>query len=195
MDAGTTGWKHFLDFKEHTIDGSRVRILAFLNIACRGMVAAESEQTPAEMDPRITASLVLAFFVTLPQGLNQITAEVFWPPFAGGLIWAVSGYCAFTATSKIGMARASGIWSPLNIVVSLFWGAAIFSEFLNTGTGGLIALIISVAVIIVGVLLIIFARGRGDQTRTQRDLTIGVLGAIGVPKTHQGFIGLFDLHR
>ncbi len=125
------------------------------------------------------ASLALAFLVTLPQGLNQITAEVFWPPFIGGLVWAVSGYCAFTATNKIGMARASGIWSPLNIVVSLFWGATIFSEFLNTGTDGLIVLIISVAVIIAGVLLIIFAKGRGDQTRNQRDLTIGVLGAIG----------------
>ena len=90
------------------------------------------------------ASLVLAFFVTLPQGFDQITPEVFWPPFIGGLIWAVSGYCAFTATHKIGMARASGIWSPLNIVVSLFWGATIFDEFLNTGTGGLIVLIGSV---------------------------------------------------
>ncbi len=125
------------------------------------------------------AALALAFLVTLPQGLNQITAAVFWPPFIGGLVWAVSGYCAFTATNKIGMARASGIWSPLNIVVSLFWGATIFREFLNTGTDGLIVLIISVAVIIVGVLLIIFAKGRGDQTRNQRDLTIGVLGAIG----------------
>jgi glucose uptake protein len=125
------------------------------------------------------ASLVLAFFVTLPQGFDQITPQVFWPPFVGGLIWAVSGYCAFTATSKIGMARASGIWSPLNIVVSLFWGATIFDEFLNTGTDGLIVLIVSVAVIIVGVLLIIFAKGRGDKTTNQRDLTIGVLGAIG----------------
>jgi glucose uptake protein len=125
------------------------------------------------------ASLVLAFFVTLPQGFDQITPQVFWPPFVGGLIWAVSGTFAFTATSKIGMARAYGIWSPLNIVVSLFWGATIFDEFLNTGTGGLIVLIGSVTVIIVGVLLIIFAKGRGDRTRNQRDLTIGVLGAIG----------------
>jgi glucose uptake protein len=125
------------------------------------------------------ASLVLAFFVTLPQGFDQITLEVFWPPFIGGLIWAVSGYCAFKATHTIGMARASGIWSPLNIVVSLFWGATIFNEFLNTGTGGLIVLIASVTVIIIGVLLIIFAKGRGDMIRNRRDLTIGVLGAIG----------------
>jgi glucose uptake protein len=125
------------------------------------------------------ASLVLAFFVTLQQGFDQITVEVFWPPFVGGLIWAVSGLCAFTATHKLGMARASGIWSPLNIIVSLFWGAVLFDEFLNTDTGGLIVLMISVVVIISGVLLIIFAKGRGDMIRNRRDLTIGVLGAIG----------------
>jgi glucose uptake protein len=68
--------------------------------------------------------LALAFFVTLLQGLNQITSEIFWSLFIGGLIWAVSGYCAFTATHKIGLLRASGTWSPLNIVVSLFWDAA-----------------------------------------------------------------------
>lgn len=74
VDAGTTGWKHFLDFKEHTIDRSRVRILAFLNIACQGMVNAESEQTPAEMDPRITASLVLAF----PETLVGVKSAHYW---------------------------------------------------------------------------------------------------------------------
>ena len=127
-----------------------------------------------------SASLVLAFFVTALQGgFSQITAEVFWPPFVGGLIWAVSGLCAFTATHKLGMARASGIWSPLNIIVSLFWGAVLFDEFLNTGPAGLVVLIVSVAVIIVGVLLIIFAKGRGDMISNRRDLTIGLLGAIG----------------
>ena len=127
-----------------------------------------------------SASLVLAFFVTALQGgFSQITPEVFWPPFVGGLIWAVSGLCAFTATHKIGMARANGIWSPLNIVVSLFWGAVLFDEFLDTGPAGLVVLIVSVAVIIVGVLLIIFAKGRGDMISNRRDLTIGLLGAIG----------------
>ena len=36
VDAGTAGWKHFLDFKENIIDRARVRILAFLNIARSG---------------------------------------------------------------------------------------------------------------------------------------------------------------
>jgi glucose uptake protein len=157
---------------------------AVITVLAWGMWLAPSQNIPFKNQKIKTfyvaiASLVLAFFVTLPQGFDQITPQVFWPPFMGGLIWAMSGYCAFTATHKIGMARASGIWSPLNIIVSLFWGAMIFDEFLNTGTGGLIVLIASVTVIIIGVLLIIFAKGRGERMRNQRDLRIGVLGAIG----------------
>ncbi len=51
VDAGTAGWKHFLDFKEATIDRSKVRILAFINIACCGMVDAESEQRAIDLTP------------------------------------------------------------------------------------------------------------------------------------------------
>lgn len=61
VDTGSAGWQHFLDFKEHTIDRSTVRVLAFLNIARRGMVNHESEQDPAEMEPKIAASLAQAF--------------------------------------------------------------------------------------------------------------------------------------
>jgi dihydroorotase len=43
VDAGTSGARSFEDFKK-VIDSSRVRILAFLNIAAQGM-------GPAEMDP------------------------------------------------------------------------------------------------------------------------------------------------
>ncbi len=126
-----------------------------------------------------TTSLILAFLVTLSQGFNRITPEVFWLPFIGGLVWAVSGLCAFTATSKIGMARAYGIWSPLNIVVSLIWGAVLFNEFLNAGPLTPVLLVASVAVIIIGVLLIIFARGSGEKMRSQRDRIMGMLSAMG----------------
>ena len=61
VDAGTAGWKHFLNFKEGTIDRSKVRILAFINIACCGMVDADSEQRAIDLNPSITASLALAY--------------------------------------------------------------------------------------------------------------------------------------
>lgn len=61
VDAGTTGWKDFLDFKVHYIDRAQVRILAFLNISAGGMVDAASEQDPAVLQPRVAAALAEAY--------------------------------------------------------------------------------------------------------------------------------------
>jgi len=74
VDAGTAGWEHFLDFKETTLDRARVRILAFLNIARRGMVNTSSEQVVADMDPRIAASLAQAF----PETIVGIKSAHYW---------------------------------------------------------------------------------------------------------------------
>lgn len=74
VDAGTAGWRNFLDFKEGTIDRARVRILAFINIACSGMVDAESEQTPADMQPAIAASLARAY----PEIVVGIKTAHYW---------------------------------------------------------------------------------------------------------------------
>jgi len=74
VDAGTTGWKHFPDFKEGTIDRSRVRILAFLNIARSGMIDGDSEQTVADMNPEIVAALVQAY----PDILVGIKTAHYW---------------------------------------------------------------------------------------------------------------------
>ena len=78
VDTGSAGWQHFIDFKEHTIDRSIVRVLAFLNIAQRGMVDHESEQNPAEMDPKIAASLARAF----PDIIVGIKTAHYWTSLA-----------------------------------------------------------------------------------------------------------------
>jgi dihydroorotase len=74
VDAGTTGWKDFLDFKEGTIDRSKVRILAFINIACCGMVDADSEQRAIDLNPKITASVAQAF----PDIIVGIKSAHYW---------------------------------------------------------------------------------------------------------------------
>ena len=74
VDAGTAGWKNFMSFKIGTIDRSRVRILAFLNIAGAGMMDNVSEQNPADMDPRITAAVAAAF----PDVITGIKTAHFW---------------------------------------------------------------------------------------------------------------------
>ncbi len=52
----------------------------------------------------------------------------FWLPFAGGVVWTGGNYSAFRATEDIGLARASGSWTPLNIIVAFVWGALLFGE-------------------------------------------------------------------
>ncbi len=57
VDAGTTGWRSFPDFRRRMIDASKVRILAMLNIVGMGMINNEVEQNPKDMDPEKTAAM------------------------------------------------------------------------------------------------------------------------------------------
>src|SRR5262249_29019705 len=52
----------------------------------------------------------------------------FWLPVAGGVVWTSGNYAAFRASEAIGLARAAGSWTPLNIVVAFAWGAVLFGE-------------------------------------------------------------------
>ena len=61
VDAGTAGWRNFEDFKVRCIDGSKVCILAFVNIAGPGMVEASKEQDITEMRPEDAAAVANAF--------------------------------------------------------------------------------------------------------------------------------------
>jgi len=58
VDAGSAGWKNFRIFKEQTIDQSKTRVLAFLNIVGSGMKGGPIEQNLADMDPKLTAMVV-----------------------------------------------------------------------------------------------------------------------------------------
>ncbi|HNR40870.1 MAG TPA: amidohydrolase/deacetylase family metallohydrolase [Bacteroidales bacterium] len=55
VDVGSSGWRSFPDFKRQTIDASRTRVLAFLNIAAEGMRGGPFEQTTLDMNPVLTA--------------------------------------------------------------------------------------------------------------------------------------------
>lgn len=55
VDAGTSGWRNFPTFKEHVIDKSKTRVLAFLNIAGNGMSGSPTEQDMTDMDAFMTS--------------------------------------------------------------------------------------------------------------------------------------------
>jgi glucose uptake protein len=128
----------------------------------------------------VLTNLVIAAVVAFWQGgLGEVTSEMFWLTLLGGIIWAGGGWCAFTATNKLGIAKAFGIWAPLNIIVSLIWGAVLFDEFINFSGRSIFLLAIALISILVGVLLIIFAKGAGDTTESASSSRLGILGAVG----------------
>jgi dihydroorotase len=60
-DAGSSGYKNFEDFKEHIIDRSKTRVLAFLNIVGAGMRGPKYENNLADMDPEKAADMAKRF--------------------------------------------------------------------------------------------------------------------------------------
>ena len=58
-DAGCAGWRDFEDFKEHIIDRSKTRILAFINIVGHGMRGAKYEDDLSDMQAKPTAEMAL----------------------------------------------------------------------------------------------------------------------------------------
>ena len=74
VDAGTVGWKDFLDFKSRCVDKATVRVLAFLNIASGGMVDMASEQNAGDLHPGIVAEVIAAF----PEILVGVKTAHYW---------------------------------------------------------------------------------------------------------------------
>lgn len=61
VDAGSSGWRNFEDFKEHVIDRSHTRVLAMLNIVGAGMRGGKYEQNLADMQSEPAAQMALKY--------------------------------------------------------------------------------------------------------------------------------------
>jgi len=59
VDAGSSGWRSFDDFKDRVIDRSKTRVLAFLNIVGAGMRGDNFEQDLADMAAKPAADMAL----------------------------------------------------------------------------------------------------------------------------------------
>ena len=60
VDAGSSGWRNFSEFKRNIIDKSQTRVLAFLNIVGEGMRGGAYEQNLNDMDAKLTAAVANA---------------------------------------------------------------------------------------------------------------------------------------
>ena len=58
-DAGCAGWRNFEEFRQHVIERSRTRVLAFLNIVGNGMRGGAYEQNLGDMEAAPTAEMAL----------------------------------------------------------------------------------------------------------------------------------------
>ncbi len=61
VDAGSPGWKNFQAYKDQTIDHSKTRVLAFLNIIGEGMRGGAFEQNLSDTDPKMAALVAKQF--------------------------------------------------------------------------------------------------------------------------------------
>ncbi len=78
VDAGSSGWRNFRQFKAQTIDQAATRVLALLNIVGTGMYGRFEEQDVSDMNPVMTAHMINKLF---PDILVGIKAAHYWGDF------------------------------------------------------------------------------------------------------------------
>lgn len=79
VDAGTSGWRTFRNFKKEIEETKpQTRILAFLNIVGIGMVGRYDEQNVADMNPVMTAHMINRLY---PDIIVGIKSPHYWGDF------------------------------------------------------------------------------------------------------------------
>lgn len=82
VDAGTSGWRTFPDFKTKIIDGSVTRVLAFLNIAAGGYSVDKEQENINEMDAQKTAETVKMYpHILVGVRIGRYETDDNWTPF------------------------------------------------------------------------------------------------------------------
>jgi glucose uptake protein len=98
-------------------------------------------------------------------------------------------YCVFRASELIGLARAAGTWTPLNIVVAFSWGGVLFGELDGFSRAQVAALVLAFLAVVAGVLLI--AGSQNDpsaSTSASSPASVGANPGRGTSATQAGLI-------
>jgi glucose uptake protein GlcU len=103
----------------------------------------------------------------------------FWLPLAGGVVWTAGSFAAFRAAATIGLARAAGTWTPLNIITSFVWGALLFGELNRLSASRFVVLGVGLVIVLIGVLLIVGSKERPGGDVSSDSGRVGALGGIG----------------
>ena len=159
-------------------------IFAFITVLAWGSWVAPSQNVPLKGQQTRTfytslAVLILGAIVAAVYGFKGLSSETFFGPVVGGLLWAVSCWFAFVGVSKIGMAKAFGIWAPMNVIVGIIWGIVLRGEFIHTSTQNQLTALLAVAVMIGGIVLIVFSGDSDKMEVSKKDKIYGLLGTAG----------------
>jgi glucose uptake protein len=142
-------------------------LLSFIIVLAWGSWIPVAQAVPGLRQPTRTlyatvGNLVFAAIALVVGGsAGQLTPgwKEFWLPLAGGLVWTAGSVCAFRATELIGLARASGTWTPLNIIVAFVFGAVLFGELSGFSAARYAILAGCLVLVLAGVFLIIGSQG------------------------------------
>ena len=112
VDAGSSGWRNFRQFKEQTIDKAQTRVLALINIVGWGMVGRFEEQDVADMNPTMTSHMIKTLF---PDVIVGIKAAHYWGDFT-----QVDKAVEAGKTANVPLMVEFGEHEPPNSIESLF---------------------------------------------------------------------------
>jgi dihydroorotase len=113
VDAGSAGWRNFPLFKKQTIDRSKTRVLALLNIVGTGMVSRFEEQNLDDMNPQQTAYMINRLY---PDIIVGIKSAHYWGGFD-----QVDKAVAAAKLAKVPVMVDFGEHQPPNSIRSLFF--------------------------------------------------------------------------
>jgi glucose uptake protein GlcU len=139
-------------------------LLAFVMVAALGTWIPLAQLLPGTPErSRVfyvaVGNVVFAGIALLASGAGLVFGwRSFWLPLAGGVVWTAGSYCVFRASETIGLARAAGTWTPLNIVVAFAWGALLFGELDGFSAARFAVLGAAFLAVVAGVLLIAGSR-------------------------------------
>lgn len=112
VDAGSSGWRNFRQFKAQTIDRSQTRVLALLNIVGTGMVSRFEEQDVSDMNPVMTANMITQLY---PEHIVGIKSAHYWGDFT-----QVDNAVAAGKLANVPVMVDFGEHDPPNSIESLF---------------------------------------------------------------------------
>lgn len=137
-------------------------LLSLATIFAWGLWLAPSQRVPFASE-RVRsfyvafANLILAAGVVWCQGGEIPSGSDFWASFGAGIFWIVGSWAAFGATQRIGLARAMGVWAPLNILTACLLGVLLFGEFLDLEWTGTLSVMFAWVFIGAGVALVVLS--------------------------------------